>query len=113
MITDYARGKTPGSPEFEKYIETTGYSVVVPEEYGRLLEAAGYENVVVDDSTARFIEILKSEIGRLVDKPSDFLARRSRKPPISSTWSIRWEMKVGFCKNGDMKGGNYVATRKA
>ena len=31
VITDYARGKTPGSPEFEKYIETTGYNVVEPE----------------------------------------------------------------------------------
>ena len=69
MITDYARGKTPGSPEFEKYIETTGYNVVEPEAYGRLLEAAGFTDVVVDDATARFIEILKSETGQLVDNP--------------------------------------------
>ncbi len=61
MITDYARGKTPGSPEFEAYIEKTGYHVVEPREYGRLLEAAGFADVVVDDATARFIEILESE----------------------------------------------------
>ena len=69
VITDYARGKTPGSPEFEKYIETTGYNVVEPEAYGRLLEAAGFTDVVVDDATARFVEILKSETGRLADNP--------------------------------------------
>jgi phosphoethanolamine N-methyltransferase len=110
VITDYARGKTTGSPEFEKYIETTGYSVIEPEEYGRLLEAAGYENVVVDDATARFVEILKSEIGRLVDKPTDFLASFSESD--LKYLVDRWEMKVGFCKNGDMKWGNYLATRK-
>ena len=37
VITDYARGKKPGSAEFERYIETTGYHVVEPNEYGRLL----------------------------------------------------------------------------
>jgi phosphoethanolamine N-methyltransferase len=109
-IPDYARGKTPGSPEFEKYIETTGYNVVKPEEYGRLRETAGYTDVVVDDATARFIEILKSETGRLVDKPSDFLASFSESD--LKYLVDRWEMKVGFCKSGDMKWGNYLATRK-
>src|SRR5262249_4481644 len=74
VITDYARGRTPGSPEFEKYIETTGYNVVEPEAYGRLLRAAGFTDVIVDDATARFIEILKSEISQLTENPQAFLA---------------------------------------
>ena len=68
VITDYARGKTPGSPEFETYIEKTGYSVIEPQQYGRLLEAAGFMDVVVDDATARFVEILETEADRLVDQ---------------------------------------------
>ncbi len=40
VITDYARGKAPGSPEFEAYIKKTGYSVIEPREYGRLLEGS-------------------------------------------------------------------------
>ncbi len=110
VITDYARGKKPGSPEFEKYIETTGYNVVTPTEYGRLLEAAGFTSVVVDDATARFVEILKSETGRLVDHPEQFLASFTQSD-LKYLFD-RWEMKVGFCKNGDMKWGNYVATKK-
>lgn len=110
VITDYARGKTPGSPEFEKYIETTGYNVVQPQEYGRLLEAAGFVDVVVDDATARFVEILQNETGRLVDKPSEFLACFSE---ADLAYLVdRWEMKVGFCNNGDMKWGNYLATKR-
>jgi phosphoethanolamine N-methyltransferase len=111
VITDYARGKTPASPEFEKYIETTGYNVVEPAQYGQLLEAAGFTDVVVvDDATARFVEILKSEMARLVDHSEEFLAAFSE---ADLKYLVdRWEMKVGFCKSGDMKWGNYLATKK-
>ena len=79
VITDYARGKTPASPEFEKYIETTGYNVVEPREYGRLLQAAGFVDVVVDDATARFVEILKSETRHWSMSPKSS-CHHSRKP---------------------------------
>jgi phosphoethanolamine N-methyltransferase len=110
VITDYARGKTPGSPEFEKYIETTGYNVVEPREYGKLLQAAGFVDVVVDDATARFVEILKNETRRLVDKPTEFLTSFSEADLMYLV--ERWGMKVGFCNIGDMKWGNYLATKK-
>src|SRR5690242_14476688 len=66
VITDYARGQTPGSAEFERYIEKTGYSVIEPRQYGEVLRGAGFVNVVVDDATAKFVEILRSEEDRLV-----------------------------------------------
>jgi phosphoethanolamine N-methyltransferase len=47
---------------------------------------------------------------RLTDKPADFLASFSESD--LKYLVDRWEMKVGFCTNGDMKWGNYVATRK-
>ena len=84
VITDYARGKTPGSPEFERYIEKTGYSVIEPQQYGEVLKAAGFVNVVVDDATARFVEILRAEEGRLVSErgrlPGDVLGGRPGLP---------------------------------
>jgi phosphoethanolamine N-methyltransferase len=109
VITDYARGKAPGSPEFESYIQNTGYHVVEPREYGRLLEAAGFTDVVVDDATARFIEILESEADRLVTKRALFLASFSE---ADLTYLVeRWAMKVRFCKAGDMKWGIYLASK--
>jgi phosphoethanolamine N-methyltransferase len=111
VITDYARGKTPGSPEFERYIEKTGYSVIEPEQYGERLRAAGFVNVNVDDATARFVEILRSEEKRLVTERADFLAAFSE--PDLDYLVARWNMKIGFCQAGDMKWGNYVADKKA
>jgi phosphoethanolamine N-methyltransferase len=111
VITDYARGKTPGSPEFERYIEKTGYSVIEPHQYGELLEAAGFVNVVVDDATAKFIEILRSEEDCLVSNRPDFLASFSESD--LDYLVDRWNMKIGFCQAGDMKWGIYVADKSA
>jgi phosphoethanolamine N-methyltransferase len=111
VITDYARGPVPGSPEFEKYIETTGYHVVEPHQYGRLLQAAGFVDVVVDDATPRFIEILQAEADRLVSHRSEFLASFSEED--LRYLLDRWAMKVRFCKAGDMKWGIYLASKSA
>jgi phosphoethanolamine N-methyltransferase len=111
VITDYARGKAPASPEFERYVETTGYHVVAPREYGWLLEGAGFKDVVVDDATALFIEILRSEADRLVSNRAEFLASFSE---TDLNYLVeRWAMKVGFCQAGDMKWGIYTATKES
>ncbi len=111
VITDYARGKTPGSPEFESYIEKTGYSVIEPQQYGERLRAAGFGDVVVNDATARFVEILRSEEDRLVTNRADFLASFSESD--LDYLVDRWNMKIGFCQAGDMKWGIYVADKQA
>jgi phosphoethanolamine N-methyltransferase len=111
VITDYARGRTPGSPEFERYIEKTGYSVIEPRQYGEVLRGAGFVNVVVDDATAKFVEILRSEEDRLVSNRADFLASFSA---ADLDYLVdRWNMKIGFCQAGDMKWGIYLADKGA
>jgi phosphoethanolamine N-methyltransferase len=110
VITDYARGKAPGSPEFERYIETTGYHVIEPEAYGELLRAAGFTDVVVDDATKKFVAILKSEMDRLAANRADFLTSFTE---ADLNYLVdRWAMKVRFCQAGDMKWGIYLATRR-
>lgn len=111
VITDYARGKRPGAPEFERYIESTGYHVVEPSAYGKLLEDAGFVDVKVDDATDRFIEILQSEADRLVEHRSEFLAAFSEED--LKYLVERWAMKVRFCQAGDMKWGIYLASKRA
>jgi phosphoethanolamine N-methyltransferase len=107
VITDYARGKTPGSPEFERYIEKTGYSVIEPQQYGAKLGAAGFVDVVVDDATNKFVEILRAEMDRLTEHRPEFLASFSEED--LNYLVDRWAMKVGFCQAGDMKWGIYLA----
>jgi phosphoethanolamine N-methyltransferase len=109
IITDYARGKKPGKPEFEQYVQKTGYHVIEPREYGRLLEGAGFADVVVDDATPRFIEILEAESTRLVENRAEFL--NSFSDADLKYLVDRWAMKIGFCRDGDMKWGIYLASK--
>jgi phosphoethanolamine N-methyltransferase len=109
IITDYARGKSPGSPGFEDYIRKTGYSVVEPGEYGCVLESAGFVDVRVDDATDAFIRILQAESARLVENRASFLTAFDE---ADLTYLVdRWQMKVGFCNHGDMKWGIYLASK--
>jgi phosphoethanolamine N-methyltransferase len=111
VITDYARGKTPASPAFEEYITKTGYHVVEPEQYGQLLEGAGFEEVEVIDATDTFVDILRRESKRLADHRADFVSSFSESD--LNYLVDRWAMKDRFCQAGDMKWGIYLGTKHA
>ena len=110
VITDYARGKKPGSAEFEAYVKSTGYHLVEPAVYGKLLEEAGFTDVIVEDATPKFTEILKKEPVNLAANREDFMSCFSE---ADLNYLVdRWAMKVRFCDAGDMKWGIYKATKK-
>jgi phosphoethanolamine N-methyltransferase len=111
VITDYARGTGAGSPEFQAYVRSTGYHLVDPAGYGKLLEGAGFTDVKVEDATAKFVDIMKREAGRLAADRDEFVRMFSES---DLNYLIdRWAMKDGFCRAGDMKWGIYQATRPA
>jgi phosphoethanolamine N-methyltransferase len=109
VITDYARGTTEGSPEFRDYVAQTGYHLTDPASYGKLLEGAGYTDVVVEDATEKFRDIMRRESERLTANPDDFI--KSFSEADLNYLRDRWAMKERFCKAGDMKWGIYKATR--
>jgi phosphoethanolamine N-methyltransferase len=111
VVTDYAKGTGPGSAEFQAYIKSTGYHVVDPASYGKLLEGAGFDSVLVEDATDQFIDIMKREAERLSANRADFVESFSE---ADLKYLIeRWAMKDGFCRAGDMKWGIYKARRPA
>ena len=110
VITDYARGPKPGTPEFEAYAKSTGYHLVEPAVYGKFLEDAGFVDVMVEDATAKFTQILKDEPVKLAANREDFLNSFSE---TDLDYLVdRWAMKVRFCDAGDMKWGIYKATKR-
>ena len=68
-------------------------------------------DVVVEDATPKFIEILKKEPVRLEANREDFLGSFSE---ADLNYLVdRWAMKVRFCEAGDMKWGIYKACKRA
>ena len=75
-----------------------------------MLEAAGFVDVVVEDATAKFIDIMKREAERLAANRDDFVGTFSE---ADLNYLIeRWAMKDGFCRAGDMKWGIYQASKR-
>ena len=112
VITDYARGKTPGSPEFERLHQED-----------RLQRRRAASNTAScsrppgswtswwrtpPTSSSRSC---KAEDGRLVANRDEFLGVVLRGRPGLPGRPLG--MKIGFCRAGDMKWGIYVADKQA
>ena len=56
-----ARGEGEASAEFASYIRQRHYALCTVAEYASLLQQAGFADVIAEDRTAHFIEILQKE----------------------------------------------------
>jgi len=64
-FTDYCLGQAKSSPEFITYVRERNYSLHAVEDYTKLLEEAGFNNVCGEDRTDIFIQNLKHELKNL------------------------------------------------
>jgi len=111
VVTDYACGPEAGSPAFQAYRKSTGYHLVTPGAYGKLLEDAGFTGVEVEDATDKFIAIMKREADRLAADREGFVGEFSEGD--LNYLLDRWAQKDGWCREGDMKWGIYKARKPA
>lgn len=65
LFSDYCAGAKPWSNEFSDYVEARGYDLHTVDDYADLISAAGFEQVVSEDATPRFAEILQTEKQRI------------------------------------------------
>lgn len=101
FVSDYACGPGPLSDEFTQYSNGAGYHLEEPEAYGAIVQKAGFQDVQAQDMTAEFIAILQREIAGIqqgaVEAGCD-LSQEDRDYLIE-----RWERKIRWCTNGEMK----------
>ena len=103
LFTDYCCSPKPWSDEFNDYVEDRGYSLQTTGEYAELITNAGFEQVVAEDITARFIEILHSDLERI--ERSD-LDRETRRKLQQS-----WQQKVARAEAGYQRWGLFTARK--
>lgn len=65
LFTDYCCGPKPWSTDFTAYVAERGYCLHRPDEYAALLARAGFRQIEVEDISARFIEILRTDLERI------------------------------------------------
>lgn len=111
LISDYCRrddGK-PESARFAAYVRQRGYSLLSTSEYQRVLEATGFANVVAEDRTTQFVDILNEELMRARANRAEF--ERETSEADYNAIVLGWEAKLARCAEGDQRWGLFLATK--
>ncbi|XP_051778199.1 uncharacterized protein LOC114646349 [Erpetoichthys calabaricus] len=110
LISDYCCGEKPWSPIFEEYVQKRGYILCTPQEYGKLLEEAGFQQVHAEDRTAQFVQVLKEELQRFEDIRDEFIEEFLEEDYNDIIQG--WNEKLKRCELGDQRWGLFYAEHK-
>lgn len=73
MISDYCRSESETTAEFSAYIKQRGYDLHTLADYGKMLEAAGFTDVVVEDRTDLFEASLRKELALVEGQKDEYI----------------------------------------
>lgn len=109
MISDYACSPDEHSEQFKAYVKQRGYNLLSPEQYGKVLEKAGFVNVKADDRTDLFVESLEKELVRTETIKDDFVKEFSQKDYDDIVGG--WKDKLVRTATGDQRWGVFYAEK--
>ncbi|XP_029297693.1 phosphoethanolamine methyltransferase isoform X2 [Cottoperca gobio] len=109
LISDYCCGEKPWTPVFEAYVKDRGYILYTTSQYGKFIQEAGFCNVVSEDRTAQFIQVIKKELQRAEAIKHEFIQEFSEEDYF--TIANGWREKLGRSISGDQQWGLFYATR--
>jgi phosphoethanolamine N-methyltransferase len=107
LISDYCRAPSTPSEEFAAYIQQRGYDLHSVQAYGQMLQAAGFIDVVAEDRTDQFVQVLKREL-EVTEKSRDKFIADFSEDDYNYIVS-GWESKLKRCSAGEQKWGLFVA----
>lgn len=103
LFTDYCCGPKPWSDEFTDYVRGREYDLHTPKEYAELIEDAGFSDVIGEDVSARFAELLQAEMARIAEAG---LESSVREKLLAS-----WQQKIARSKAGEQRWGFFTAVK--
>ena len=107
LISDYCVGDQPFSEDFRSYLKDRQYKLVTVEQYGNLLEQAGFEQVRAENRTAQFIDVLSRELTAFENNKETFLQQFSEKDYLDL--ASGWKVKMKRCAQGLHQWGLFQA----
>ncbi|XP_077977019.1 uncharacterized protein LOC144432630 [Glandiceps talaboti] len=111
LISDYCCGPAENHSEEFKHYATHGsqHILYTPQEYGQLIESAGFINVRVENRTNQFVELLDKEKKRFLENKEDLLKELSEED--FQYMVDRWDMKRRHCDTGNFQWGLFFAEK--
>ncbi|XP_024022153.1 phosphomethylethanolamine N-methyltransferase [Morus notabilis] len=110
LISDYCQSAGTPSPEFAKYIKQRGYDLHDVEAYGQMLRDAGFEEVIAEDRTGQFIEVLQRELSVIEKEKNEFISDFSEEDYYDIVGG--WKAKLIRTTSGEQRWGLFIAKKK-
>ncbi|GAB2270235.1 hypothetical protein Dimus_005139 [Dionaea muscipula] len=109
LISDYCRSAQQPSPEFAEYIKQRGYDLHDVDSYAKMLRDAGFNEVIAEDRTDQFIQVLQRELNA-VEKDKDGFVRDFSEEDYDEIVG-GWKAKLARSSSGEQKWGLFIAKK--
>ena len=109
FITDFCKGGGPLSEAFISYLMRCQYHLQGLDSYRTALEIIGFQDIRLEDNTQAFLDSLREEQKDLNNNRERFL-REFNENDFDYLMN-RWEKKIRFCEQGDLKWALCIAKK--
>ncbi|BBH04180.1 S-adenosyl-L-methionine-dependent methyltransferases superfamily protein [Prunus dulcis] len=110
LISDYCRSAGTPSAEFAEYIKQRGYDLHNVQAYGQMLKDAGFDEVIAEDRTDQFKEVLQRELDAVEKDKDAFIQDFSEEDYDDIVGG--WKAKLIRADSGEQKWGLFIAKKK-
>ncbi|XP_059453250.1 phosphoethanolamine N-methyltransferase 1-like isoform X1 [Corylus avellana] len=109
LISDYCKSAGTPSLEFSEYIKQRGYDLHDVKAYGQMLKDAGFDEVIAEDRTDQFMQVLQRELNALAKDKDEFIRDFSEEDYNEIVGG--WKAKLIRSSSGEQKWGLFVARK--
>ncbi|PKA59669.1 Phosphoethanolamine N-methyltransferase 1 [Apostasia shenzhenica] len=109
LISDYCKRSGKPSDEFAEYIKQRGYDLHDVESYGQMLKDAGFQEVIAEDRTNQFLDVLQRELDAVEKNKEEFIRDFSQEDYVEIVDG--WKSKLKRSKTGEQRWGLFLAKK--
>ncbi|KDP23923.1 hypothetical protein JCGZ_27083 [Jatropha curcas] len=109
LITDYCKSAGTPSEEFAEYIKQRGYDLHCVKAYGQMLRDAGFDDVIAEDRTDQFNQVLQQELDATEKIKDEFITDFSEKD--YNDIIDGWKAKLIRSSSGEQRWGLFIAKK--
>ncbi|CAN1856400.1 Phosphoethanolamine N-methyltransferase [Linum perenne] len=109
LISDYCKSAGKPSEEFGEYIKQRGYDLHDVKAYGQMLRDAGFQDVIAEDRTNQFNQVLQRELEAIEKEKHTFINDFSEEDYNDIVGG--WKSKLVRSSAGEQKWGLFIAKK--
>ncbi|TXG50852.1 hypothetical protein EZV62_023376 [Acer yangbiense] len=110
LISDYCKSSGTPLSEFAEYIKQRGYDLHDVKSYGQMLSDAGFVDVVAEDRTDQFLQVLERELAA-VEKDKDAFIHDFSEEDYNAIVD-GWKAKLIRSSSGEQRWGLFIAKKQ-